>query len=88
MRTFISTAIVISALVAGGSAFANGSNDGSVNTTIAQSQLAFAAQSSARVATDSRDVTGSVSRAAIQRGAASQNFYPIDTSNLYSGGNR
>jgi hypothetical protein len=88
MRTFIKSAVIISALVAGGSAFANDTSESSLSQSIAQSQLVFAAQSSNRAATASRDVTGSVSQQVAPRAAASQNFYPVDTTNLNNGSNK
>jgi hypothetical protein len=88
MRTFIKSALIISALVAGGSAFAGDTSDSSISPIVAQSQLAFAAQSSSRVATGSRDVTGTIPQQVIQRAAASQNFYPVDTSSLSNGSSR
>ena len=88
MRTILKSAIIISALVAGGSAFAEDNSDSSLSQMIAQSQLSFAAQSSNRVATGARDVTGSITQQTKATAAASQNFYPVDTSSLNNGSNR
>ena len=88
MRTILKSAIIISALVVGGSAFAEDNSDSSLSQMIAQSQLSFAAQSSNRVATGTRDVTGSITQQTKATAAASQNFYPVDTSSLNNGSNR
>ncbi len=83
MRSIIKSLIVVSALVAGGSAFAGDGGDTTFSMAIAQSQLAFAAQPTNRAVVD-RSVTAPrvTSQAAINQG-----FAPINTQDLARGSN-
>jgi hypothetical protein len=98
MRTIIKSLIVASALVTGGSAFANDSSDNTLSQAIAQSQIAFAAQSATRhviehpVAaprlTSQAPVRRGLAPATLQQAAISQGFAPVDTQELLHGFNR
>jgi hypothetical protein len=84
MRRIITSALVATALIAGGAAFAEDSN--SNQDMLLQSQVAFAAQSANRTAVapvERGAVTGKPSAAA----ATVQGFAPVDTTASERGGN-
>jgi hypothetical protein len=83
MRTIIKSLIVASALVTGGSAFANDSSDNAFSQVIAQSQLVFAAQPANRIAAERPVAAPQVTSQA----AISQGFAPVNTQDLSRGSN-
>ncbi|MGL4243261.1 MAG: hypothetical protein ACRCTI_19280 [Beijerinckiaceae bacterium] len=84
MRNIIASAIVASALVAGGSAFAQSAADTAANINmVGATQFFVTAQASQRVA-DRMPVANRID----PRAATSQGFAPVDTTNLSSGSSR
>jgi hypothetical protein len=84
MRSIFKAIIITSALVAGGSAFADDSSDAYFSQAITNSQLAFVAQAKTGTTGSKSEQVLSVDAA---KAATTQGFAVVDTSTLSRGGN-